>query len=235
VVIAAVFHLACQTWVGGIWRLVSWLAGLDGAALEAVLRVAIAERTSRPSPRIELVWTGPEAKVSAARDTSVVVRDLFGRATRTVIVGGYAFTSGAEIFAPLHAAMRDRNVQAWLFLHIDDEPGLTADQSARRGIERFLEENWPFGVPLPQLYYDPRTVALGSSINLHAKCVVVDERWSLVGSANFTHSAHHRNIEVSALIDDPAFATALAQQWHGLIQAGLLIAWKPKASRRCGA
>jgi phosphatidylserine/phosphatidylglycerophosphate/cardiolipin synthase-like enzyme len=211
--------------LGAIWDEVAWLAPLDAPALEAVLRVAITERITRPVPRIELVWTGPEARVSAARDTAVVVRELFAKARRSVIVGGYAFTSGADILAPLHTAMRDRGVDAALFLHVDDALGVAAEDAARAGIERFLQLNWPFGDPIPRLYYDPRTVAPGSSINLHAKCVVVDERWALVGSANFTHSAHHRNIETSALIEDPGFATALAAQWRGLVQSALVKAF----------
>lgn len=210
--------------LGASWPDLAWLAGLDRAGLEAVLHTAIAERTTRPAPRLELVWTGPEAKVSYARDTAVVVRELFGRAQRSVLVAGFSFTSGRDIFAPLHAAMRDRAVAASVFLHIDDVSGQSADEAARAGAQAFLQDNWPFGAPAPQLYYDPRTVAPGSKINLHAKCVVIDERWALVGSANFTHNAHARNIEVGVLIEDAAFATDLASQWRGLIDHHLVTA-----------
>lgn len=77
---------------------------------------------------------------------------------------------------------------------------------------------------MPRLYYDPRTVAWGSTINLHAKCAVVDERWALVGSANFTRNAHARNLEVGVLIEDLAFAGSLAAQWRGLVDSRLLAA-----------
>jgi phosphatidylserine/phosphatidylglycerophosphate/cardiolipin synthase-like enzyme len=62
----------------------------------------------------------------------------------------------------------------------------------------------------------------GSSINLHAKCVVVDDRFALIGSANFTHNAQARNIEVGVLLDDPVFAQDLVRQWLGLVEAGLV-------------
>jgi phosphatidylserine/phosphatidylglycerophosphate/cardiolipin synthase-like enzyme len=213
--------------LGAHWPGLAWLGGLDRAGLEAVLRTAITERTTRPAPRLELVWTGPEAKVSHARDTAVVVRELFGRAQRSVLVAGFSFTGGRDIFAPLHLAMRDRSVSASLFFHIDDVLGDTAEKTARAGAQSFLEDNWPFGTPVPSLYYDPRTVAQGSKINLHAKCIVVDERWALVGSANFTHNAHARNIEVGVLIEDPAFATALAFQWRGLVDNRLVVSVSP--------
>ena len=208
--------------LGAHWPDLAWLASLDRAGLEAVLRVAIVERTTRPVPRLELVWTGPEAKVSEARDTAVVVREMFGRAQRTVLVAGFAFTGGRDIFEALHVAMRDRAVEASIFLHIDDVPGLGAEDAAQRGAQAFLRDNWPFAGPVPALYYDPRTVAPGSTINLHAKCVVVDERWSLVGSANFTHNAHVRNIEVGVLIEDLGFGTGLARQWRGLVDDRLV-------------
>ena len=40
------------------------LGKLDSASFQAVLRTAIAERRYRPVPRVDLVWTGPEALVS---------------------------------------------------------------------------------------------------------------------------------------------------------------------------
>jgi phosphatidylserine/phosphatidylglycerophosphate/cardiolipin synthase-like enzyme len=208
--------------LGGQWPDLAWLSGLDQAGLVAVIQAAMAERQARPLSRTELVWTGPETRVSAARDTAVVVRELFAEAKDSVLLAGFAFTDGREIFAPLHEAMRARGVDARFFLHLNDVPGYSPDEAAHVGIRRFLDENWPFGDPIPSIYYDPRTVTSGSSINLHAKCVVIDERLALIGSANFTHNAQARNIEVGVLIDDPVFAHDLVRQWQGLIEAGLV-------------
>jgi len=166
------------------------LAKLDASALAAVLRIAIAERRFRPVPRIDLVWTGPEAPVS------------------TVLIGGYRFDHGGELFAPLHEVMKERGVDTTIFL--DDAFG-------------FIEKNWPFGEPLPTLYCDPRTADAGSRFSLHAKCIVVDERKALVTSANFTDRGQTRNLEMGVLVEDAAFASRLVQQWRGLIEAGLLV------------
>ena len=155
-------------------------------------------------PRLELVWTGPEATVSTARDTAVVLRELF-EGGRVVLVAGFTFSSGRDV-EPLYEAMRDRAVETTMFLHVDDLPGLGPDESARRGVDKFLSDNWPLGDLRPVIYYDPRTVAARSSINLHAKCVIVDARWALVGSANFTHNAQARSIELGVLIEDANFA-----------------------------
>jgi hypothetical protein len=198
--------------LGHAWTELAPFAALDGGELVALLRTVRAERTGRPVPRLELVWTGPEARVSAARDTAVVVRELFAGAQRRVVIGGFVFWGADEMFAPLHRAMCDRGVEVDIFLHLSDE----------NGIETFFAHSWPFGPPEPRIYYDPRTLA-GAGVSLHAKCIVVDERWALVTSANFTERAHTSNIEAGVLIDDPGFATALAGQWRGLVDEGLVV------------
>lgn len=215
--------------LGMLWRDISWMAALDASALGAVLRVALAERERRQATGPELVWTGPEPKVSTARDTAVVVRQLFGRAQRSVLVTGFRVDGGKSIFEPLCDAIRDRGVDARVFLHLDDRPGMSAKEAAEAGVAEFLRTSWPEGGPVPAVFYDPRTVAPGSSINLHAKCVVVDGRYSLIGSANFTHNAHVRSIEVGVVVDDVQLATDLTRQWQGLIDNGL-IAMAPNRS-----
>jgi phosphatidylserine/phosphatidylglycerophosphate/cardiolipin synthase-like enzyme len=183
------------------------LGRLDAASLQAVLRTTIAERRFRPVPRVDLVWTGPEAHVSTARDTLVVVRELFENAQKSVLVGGYAFDHGKDIFAPLHRAMAERGVETTIFLNSSDG---------------FLETNWPFGEPLPAIYCDPRTAGPESRASLHAKCIVVDETRALVTSANFTDRGQTRNIEMGVLVDDPVLASRLVHQWRGLIESGLV-------------
>jgi len=62
-----------------------------------------------------------------------------------------------------------------------------------------------FGDPQPTLFHDPRTLERRASrydgplfppVYMHAKCVVVDRRRVLVGSANFARRAQALNIEV---------------------------------------
>ena len=58
--------------------------------------------------------------------------------------------------------------------------------------------------------------------SLHAKCVVVDERLTLIGSANFTQRGQERNVEAGVLIDDEFFAKALTAQWSTLVSAEVM-------------
>lgn len=211
----------------GLEHLVGRLGVLDGAGREGVvasLRVALAERDRRPRTTLELVWSGPEARVSGARDTAVVVRQLFERAQREVLVAGYAFDHAGDILQPLHDAMAQRGVSASLFVNLEGRASTPIDveRAAASAAERFLDENWPFGEPTPELYYDPRTVTYGAGASLHAKCIVVDGRLSLVGSANFTDRGQRRSLEAGVLIDDATFVNRLLAQWRGLITAGLV-------------
>jgi phosphatidylserine/phosphatidylglycerophosphate/cardiolipin synthase-like enzyme len=49
-----------------------------------------------------------------------------------------------------------------------------------------------------------------------------------VSSANFTQRAQEQNIEVGVLIEDASFATFLAGQWLGLVEAGIVGEFLPR-------
>jgi phosphatidylserine/phosphatidylglycerophosphate/cardiolipin synthase-like enzyme len=141
-----------------------------------------------------------------------------------VIVGGYSFDT-PEILEPLYWAMKERGVNAMLFLDIDGTAATIAgaDAFATSAIDRFLRDVWTFGTPKPELYYDPRTASPGPPwASLHAKCIVVDDERSLITSANFTDRGQTRNIEAGVLIEDAAFAAELAGQWRQLVSEGLV-------------
>ena len=52
--------------------------------------------------------------------------------------------------------------------------------------------------------------------SMHAKCIVVDKRTALVGSANFSNRGRDRNIEVGAVISDYHFVQSLCAEWDSL-------------------
>ena len=184
--------------------------------LLAAVHAALAERASSRPPRLELVWTGPEATTSRARDTRVVVSELFAGAKASVLVAGFRFDHSDRILQPLHAAMRDRGVLAEFF--IDAPTGLARAEVAAW----FARKHWTFGEPNPAVYVDARAV-FGPAASLHAKCVVVDARWTLITSANFTGRGQERNIELGVLIDNQAFAREVEQHWRSAAAAGHFI------------
>jgi phosphatidylserine/phosphatidylglycerophosphate/cardiolipin synthase-like enzyme len=205
-------------------EILALLAGLERPSVEVALRVALAERAHHRAPRLDLVWTGPETTSTTTRDTAVVVRRMFAGAERSVLVGGFRFDHGEDLLKPLHEAMKVRGVRATFFMDIEgDAPADVAEKYAASKIDEFFANNWTFGPPRPDVYYDPRTAVRGPPwASLHAKCVVVDERLTLIGSANFTQRGQERNVEAGVLIEDEEFALALAAQWRSLVEAAVM-------------
>lgn len=212
------------------------LSGHTALACLSVLDVTLAERRKNVRPLPELVWTGPERTHATARDTAVVLRELFERAKQQVILAGFNFTKGSSLLEPLWVAMREREVDARFFIHID-QPSVTPidprEYAANQAFQT-MREAWPFGDPLPRIYYDARSVLAGPPYSsLHAKCVVVDGEVAFVTSANFTRRAQERNLECGVLLEDAHFAHHLARQWLGLIEAGLVFEAHPTTFVHC--
>lgn len=169
-------------------------AGREGAL--AIVDAVLAERAGRARPP-ELVWTGPESRSSGARDTAVVLAELFGKSTSSVLLAGFAFDHAPEVLRPLHESLR-RGVSCRLFADTDVAA-------------RFVREHWPFGPPFPEVYgFEPEK---GIFASLHAKCVVVDGTWVFITSANFTDRGQTRNVEVGVLLEDSRLAAVIEAQF----------------------
>ena len=219
------------------------LAGFDGRAaaflgalgateprvVEWALR-RIAEERRRADDRYasvaRLVWSGAAEGAAGFRDTRAVLEDLFGRAERHVLVSTFVVYQGRAVFAPLVRRMAERpGLEVELYVNLQPRPGAEEDEAGevRAYLEGFAREQWPAATGLPALYYDPESRRGGASrTSLHAKCVVVDERWAFVTSANFTEAAQERNIEAGVLLDHPRLAGALVGRFHALRDAGRL-------------
>ncbi|MBK9260673.1 MAG: hypothetical protein IPM54_12730 [Polyangiaceae bacterium] len=219
---------------------------LGVAGIRALVEVAMAERRSRKAPKLTLVWTGDDPGVGHSRHTRIVLPELFARAREHVLVAGYAIDHGAELFLSLYRAMAQHGVTADFFVdagQLLERLRQTAKQagqhwpssSARvdaaagpvaRGraiVALFYELMWPFGDPKPVVYFDPRTVDERSAMSLHAKCVVIDQEYTLITSANFTDRGQTRNLEAGVAIEDRAFAASLERQWMNLVEAGVVV------------
>ena len=205
-----------------VWSAMQPFAELERHTLVRILQAIQAERASRQPPPIELVWTGPETSGSRVRDTFLVMQDLFSRARHSVFIAGYTFDHGDEILAPLHAAMQQYAVSATLVINTEADRTQLPEARVQKVLRRFLEAQWPTSPPYPALYHDPRTSSSKTHASMHAKTVVADARYCLVGSANFTRRGMSRNIEMGVLIDSPALAEQILAHWQALIQAGII-------------
>jgi phosphatidylserine/phosphatidylglycerophosphate/cardiolipin synthase-like enzyme len=203
--------------------------GFAPRQLAVVLELIAKDRSQRPvlEEVIDLVTTGPETANATNRDTSVVVRELFTHAERSVLVAGYAVYQGQHVFAALADRMQavpQMNVR--MFLDVQRGPGdtSTAAEIVRRFAHRFQTQQWPLDRPLPQVFYDPRSLGMAADKRacLHAKCIAVDGKSVFISSANFTEAAQERNIEIGLLVNSQSLAEQVVRHFDSLLSAGLV-------------
>jgi phosphatidylserine/phosphatidylglycerophosphate/cardiolipin synthase-like enzyme len=206
-------------------------AGMAPAHVAALLELLAEERAAqqRQADRVELVLSPPELDHVDARDTAVVVQDLFRRATRSVLVVSYALDAGDKaraLFGGLAARMDaapELSVRLFVNVHRPHQDDTPAAELVRAFARQLRAGVWP-GERLPEVFFDPRSVEQDGPQRavLHAKCVVVDDRWTLLTSANFTEAAQERNIEAGVVLDDPPTAARVRRQLQALVDAGRL-------------
>lgn len=202
-------------------------SGMPAPAIARTLELLAGACEARPPIEdvIDLVTTGPEVRGVTNRDTSVVVRELFHKAEESVLVAGYAVYQGQRVFQALADRMLARpNLNVRMFLDIQRKPGDTSANSevVGRFAHRFRTAQWPADRPLPEVYYDPRSLATDSKTcaALHAKCIVVDGFEVFVSSANFTEAAQQKNIEVGLRLHSPVLAERVIRFFESLLQDG---------------
>jgi phosphatidylserine/phosphatidylglycerophosphate/cardiolipin synthase-like enzyme len=202
-------------------------AGFSAEQVAIAMELLRADRLHRPRIEdvLELVTTGPDVAGVANRDTGVVVRELFANARQSVLVTGYAVYQGQRVFQALADRMLEvPDLQVRLFLDIQRGRGDTTAPAelVRRFAERFRTSQWPKERPLPEVYFDRRSVDLDRDQRacLHAKVVVVDGRHVFVSSANFTEAAQLRNIEVGVVTRSELIARQLTEFVDAQLRAG---------------
>jgi phosphatidylserine/phosphatidylglycerophosphate/cardiolipin synthase-like enzyme len=206
----------------------------DGMAPRHIARAVdllVEERDAgqRMSDRVELVWSPPDLDTVDARDTSVVVQQLFRRAQSSVLISTFALDEKKKaeaLFGELAARMDSDAclvVRVFANIHRTHLDSTSSSALVHQFATRIRDHVWP-GERLPQVFYDPRSLETDGHKRavLHAKAVVVDNRWTLLTSANFTEAAHERNIEAGVVIDDRRLAERVVRQFDRFVDGGVL-------------
>ena len=204
--------------------------GFDEQQIATTLEMLLHDRSDgrQNEPPIDLVTSGPEAPGIANRDTSVVVRELFAHAKKSVLVVGYAVYQGQSVFEELGHRMEqlpDLDVRFFLDISRPRRDKTPSEILVSQFAERFRKTQWPKGCRLPAVFYDPRSVHDEKLVrsSLHAKCVVVDAEHVFVSSANFTKAGQERNIEVGLKIQSTWLAQRLIRHFQLLQERDLAV------------
>lgn len=124
--------------------------------------------------------------------------ELIGSARKSVTVCAYLISGGggvSEIERCLASAAK-REVAVWVLLEQSAEKDDSVTGTNREAAKRLKAAGVPVAFDCPER----RT---------HIKAIVVDARYSLLGSHNLTYSALANNNEASVVIDDPDMAMRL--------------------------
>ena len=187
--------------------------------LEALAEDAAARQ--RAIDQIQLVWTSPDEEGPHVRDTSVVVRQLLSEARQSLWISTYSIFNGQEVFLPVEEAWSVRpELEVVLILNIPPNEDAAVETYAWS----FWKYHWPW-TRKPAVFYDPRSPEKTPAAPAcqHAKCILVDGVTAFITSANFTESAHERNIELGVLFrDNPRVAASIRSKFESLIQNGFL-------------
>jgi phosphatidylserine/phosphatidylglycerophosphate/cardiolipin synthase-like enzyme len=124
--------------------------------------------------------------------TDAVVGAL-NRATNSVLVQAYSFTSAPIAKALVDAHRRGVKVQVILDHSQRTEKYSEADFLRNNGIPTLIDARHPIA---------------------HNKIIIIDDYIILTGSFNFTKAAEEHNAENLLLINDPVLARKYIQNWH---------------------
>lgn len=191
-----------QTAVKGLLRALLDEHG-DAVRASSVLD-GIAAVPRRAAP--EVVWTSPSVPGSEGLTTITAV-NLINSAQEFV----YASTYSAKPQAPQLVALRhvlDKGVSVTVLVDVKERRNCAEDVRDALPGARIWTLAEPDGAPW--------------AIQ-HSKVITVDDRASLVTSANFSYSAVNRSLECGLLDRDPSTACALRKHMDLLRSSGILV------------
>jgi phosphatidylserine/phosphatidylglycerophosphate/cardiolipin synthase-like enzyme len=179
-----------------------------GAALP-VLR-AIEGARSEPTA-ISPIWTMPGHLAQSGPLTSSVVH-LVGHARQSVTCSTFNFQRSSALWAALAAAARQPGITVRVYLDATaagrEPAGGTGRQAdaVRTPTPEEVAAHLQSAVVLQSRPFD------GKAVRNHAKFLVVDHRFLLVTSANFSWSAENGNIEFGVLHDNRNLAESVERE-----------------------
>ena len=183
-----------------------------GDRLGAALPVLRAIEGARSEPTaISPIWTMPGHLAQSGPLTSSVVH-LVGHARQSVTCSTFNFQRSSALWTALAAASRHHGITVRVYLD--------AAAAGRELAGGAVHRTGAVRTPTPEevaAHLRPAVVLQsrpfdGAAVRNHAKFVVVDHRFLLVTSANFSWSAENGNIEFGVLHDNRNLAESVERE-----------------------
>ena len=187
---------------------------VDPASLARWLEALSNEEHSQPNvPRV--VWTLPERHPAAARIGTSYIEAMLAVIAQAqyslLLASPFIYEQGVQQLVSSITQALYRNV--WVTILTHDADMLSSAQST--AIEAIRHEAERLGKRL-----DVYTATLQDYSLLHAKVIVADEAYAVIGSANLTNSALETNLEAGVVLG-ASQAGEIRQIFQQLIESGL--------------
>lgn len=164
------------------------LSNPECAELVSILETAI---TSGDADKVSLVITAPPSFSINARTTMNVVQSMINGAERNILITGYSLSSYFSELIDTIIQKSQRGVLVKFFVNdLDKQPDF---DKVLRYKGRFLK--------VYNYHQDEDKMAA-----LHAKVISVDQRQTLITSANLSYHGQQGNIELGTLIESKQIA-----------------------------
>lgn len=139
------------------------------------------------SDLIELFASPPSLAVKMGlRSSIVVLKDVISNCKKRLFITCYEFSSQKLTEELIDTAKRG----VWVDLYVDEsETGPSPNRITRS--KNNLEKMEEAGI---------KVIRLKNPMRNHTKAIIADSKIGVIGSANFTYSGLHTNIEVGVLI-----------------------------------
>ncbi|CAG0964618.1 hypothetical protein ANRL4_00876 [Anaerolineae bacterium] len=199
------------------WHATSPEISNDSLAL-ALLTAAHAERQSRRSQTLELVWTGPETHVIPVRRTEQALTQLIAEARTRLLIVSFAVYKAESILQSIQDALQ-RGVDTTLCLETPDASDGKIAFDAINALRPEIAQRARLVVwPHDQRPHSPD----GKHGSLHAKVAVADGVTLLISSANLTEYAMTLNMEMGVLTRGGELPAKVETHFLKLIEQGIL-------------
>lgn len=173
----------------------------DKSALATILR-AIAGAKSRQT-QLSPLWTMPGALIHGGPLMTSVI-DLVENARMSITCATYNFQESSQFWAGLRKAAHTPGIA--LRVYVDRRATSPSRNHAGSPTAHEIATQLHPGRVL-------RTKDVsGKSLRSHAKFLIVDHRFLVVTSANFSWSAENMNVEFGVRIDSPSLAEAVERE-----------------------
>ena len=136
---------------------------------------------------IEICWTG-DTKNRHTRKTGAALSQLILSAKKSILIVGYAISTNMnEITKDLEAKSKEGVKLTFMINRLEEK-------------RDFLD--WARKLPYPPELYNRQEDPNAPMSSLHIKCVIVDGKKAMFGSANLTYHGMKANRELGIIIKD---------------------------------